>query len=229
MNNTDFKTILVSGPAACGVPALSLTRRPPGTTSDVTRIPPVLKSVLFTFFVLSLSCTTHAPISTSPEESNHSVYLLESTWTNQRGDKINLNSFRGKPVVLAMAYTSCEYSCPRIVGDMKRIEAAVREKNVAFVIVSFDPKRDTPAKLQTYTKEQGLDEKRWNLLHGNEPDIRELAAVLGVQYKQIDEKNFAHSNVISLLDAQGEIVYQQNGLGNDPTEIIRAIRELRKP
>jgi protein SCO1 len=40
-----------------------------------------------------------------------------------------------------------------------------------------------------------------------------LAAVLGVRYRQVPATDFMHSNVITLLDAQGNIVHRQEALG----------------
>ncbi|NIQ52455.1 MAG: SCO family protein, partial [Gammaproteobacteria bacterium] len=53
----------------------------------------------------------------------------------------------GRVRVVAMVYTSCAYACPRIMLDMKRIEAELGpeyREDVGFVIVSIDPERDTP-------------------------------------------------------------------------------------
>jgi protein SCO1/2 len=45
----------------------------------------------------------------------------------------------------------------------------------------------------------------------------EMAALLGIRYKKLPDGEFAHSNVITLLNPEGEIVHQQIGLGQERT------------
>jgi hypothetical protein len=41
----------------------------------------------------------------------------------------------------------------------------------------------------------------------------------------LDERDFSHSNVITVLDPAGEIKHQQVGLGVSPDETIAAIQQ----
>lgn len=160
--------------------------------------------------------------------SGSSVYQLDHAWTNQRGEEMQLDKLAGKIVVLAMVYTHCDFACPRIIGDMRRIRAQVGEREeIAYALVSIDPERDTVERLRRFGKETGLSEQGWLLLRGPEEQVRELAAVFGVSYRRVSGTDFAHSNVISVLSRQGEIVHQQVGLGAEPDEAVRAIRELK--
>ena len=54
--------------------------------------------------------------------SSASLYNLDSTWTNQDGESVALDSLAGKPVVAAMGYTTCKDICPAIVANMMSIE-----------------------------------------------------------------------------------------------------------
>jgi len=89
--------------------------------------------------------------------------------------------------------------------------------------VSFDTKRDTPDALAAYRRKEKLATGRWTLLRGEADDVRELAALLGVNYAQDARGQFAHSNIITLLNAEGEIAFQHNGLNQDPSALLRAI------
>ena len=58
-----------------------------------------------------------------PEElAGKSIYQLHSNWRDDRAVTCPIDTLYGQPVVLAMVYTSCEYVCPMLVEDMKRIE-----------------------------------------------------------------------------------------------------------
>jgi protein SCO1/2 len=97
---------------------------------------------------------------------------------------------------------------------------------VGFTLVSFDPKRDTPEALAEYRKVRNLAAEHWTLLRGEPDDVQELAALLGVRYKQDARGQFAHSNVITVLNADGEIVGQQVGLSQDIRDAVRMVAKL---
>jgi protein SCO1/2 len=160
--------------------------------------------------------------------TDKSLYQLDSVWTSDNGQRVRLGVLRGKPQVVAMFFASCQYTCPLTVNDMKNIAAALPENvrtNVGFTLISFDSRRDTPAALKTYRSEHELSNQNWTLLRGEPDDVRELAALLGVIYRQDANGDFAHSNLITLLNAEGEIVFQQPGVNVDPREIAGQIRK----
>jgi protein SCO1 len=95
-----------------------------------------------------------------------------------------------------------------------------------FALFSFDPAVDTPARLKAYADERGLDPDRWTLFHGDDDAARELAATLGVSYRPDGQGGFDHSAVISLIDANGEIVFQQRGTEASSDELLAKLDGL---
>ena len=165
----------------------------------------------------------------SSEPSGESIYNVSSRWKTRHGNTIKLDSLRGNVQVMAMVYTHCEYACPRILADMKRIQDALSKQALArtrFTVVSIDPERDTPKRLRTFANENNLSEEQWTLLNGSQGDILELAALLGVKYKSISETDFTHSNMITVLNQEGEVAYQRNKLADKATEAIDSIEKL---
>ncbi len=145
-----------------------------------------------------------------------SLYDLPTTWVTQHGDTIGLTSLAGRVQVLAMVYTNCAVTCPIILADLKRIEAAVpveQRGDVGFVLISLDPDRDTPERLAEWAAQTKLDPARWTLLNGSDDAVRELAATLGVRYQMQPDAEVAHTNQITVLDRTGAIAHQQIGLG----------------
>jgi protein SCO1/2 len=154
-----------------------------------------------------------------------SLYQLEATWTDDAGAAFSLASLRGRPVVLAMFFASCEYACPLTVGDMKRLGELLPAETRAqtrFVLVSFDTARDTPAALQAYRQRLQLD-SAWTLLRGDAANVQELAMLLGVKFKQDARGQFSHSNLITVLNPEGEITHQRAGLMGDVSEAAKAV------
>ena len=171
-----------------------------------------------------------APASPATALPARSIYQLDASWTTDSGQPFHLADLRGRPVVLAMFFTSCGYACPRIVSDMTRIRATlpVDVRNRAmFVLVSFDDQRDTVPMLHAYREQHELSSSNWVLLRGAPDDIRELAAVLGVKYKKNASGMYEHSNLITVLDPDGGIAHQRSGLEGGLTEVARAVVAAR--
>ena len=161
--------------------------------------------------------------------SDRSLYQLESKWTSDVGREVRLGVLHGKPQLVAMIFTSCEFACPIIVNDLKRIVAALPENartNVGVLLVSFDSARDTPKKLADFRERMELPVEGWTLLRGDAEDVRELAALLGVNYRKEARGQFAHSNKISLLNAKGDVAFQQSGLNIPTAEMVKRIAAL---
>ncbi len=166
------------------------------------------------------------------ENSKESLYHLDATFTDDSGKTFSLGSLRGRPVVLDLFFASCGYACPLTVTDMLaiqgRLPAELRGKAV-FVLVSFDVARDTPAELAKYRTSRGLD-GQWILLHGDDSAVRELAALVGVKFKQEADGAFSHSNIVTILNRAGEVVYQRQGLKGGLDEAATALAAaLRAP
>jgi protein SCO1/2 len=158
-----------------------------------------------------------------------SVYDLDTTWTNQDGQAVPLARLAGKPRIVVLFFSRCGYACPLITADLQKIEQGLPEidrNRVGFVMASFDSARDVPSALKTFAETKGLTPGRWLLLHGAADQVRELAAVLNVRYRRTDDGNFDHANVITVLDDQGRIVFQREGLEGDPIEVVKAVSAL---
>lgn len=162
------------------------------------------------------------------EISEESVFLLDSDWESYHDKTIKLSDFKGKVIVTAMFFTTCPSACPRIAADMKNIESALtpeeREK-VQFLMISMDTEQDTPEQMRSFAENHQLGDS-WEMLRSGKNETMEIANVLGVKIKPLEGGGFDHSNIIHILNQEGEIVYQQMGLNVDPAESVREIREL---
>lgn len=160
--------------------------------------------------------------------TDRSLYQLDRTWTNDAGQTVTLAALRGRPVAVAMFFAQCEYACPVIVNDLKRLRASLPEEQRArlqLVLVSFDTVRDTPAALRAFRARMDLD-AGWTLLRGEAEAVQDLAMLLGVKFKADTRGQFAHSNLLTVLDAEGEIALQVAGLNPDLSEAARRTSQL---
>lgn len=151
--------------------------------------------------------------------SETSVYHVDAPWTTDADAPARLADTRGRPVALAMVYASCGTACPTLVRDMEALGADVQD--LAYVLVSLDPERDSPAHLRMFREAHGLGDD-WTLLTGSADDVLTLAAVLGVRYRMEADGTIAHSNLITLLDRDGDVAARQTGLGGDAAPALSA-------
>lgn len=194
-----------------------------------------MKKIIIPVFILLfsfLSCNdnqkTNIVALKNKDISDLSIYNLPSEWTTQDGKNIELKSLNGNVLVMVMIYTSCKSACPRLVADMRNIEAKLNEKtkkNVKLVLVSIDPVTDTPQKLKSFAIANKMDNDPWLFLRSTEDNTREFAAILAVNYKQISPMEFSHSNIISVFNPKGELIYQQEGLGVNNDQTVNKINE----
>lgn len=167
----------------------------------------------------------------NPDEiSETSIFNLTTKWNTEEGESIELKDLKGKTIVMVMIYTTCKAACPRLVADMRNIEAQIPDehiKDINFVMVSIDPETDTPKRLKEFAIENVMDGEQWTFLQGSVSGVREFANVLAVKYKEISPLDFSHSNIISVFNSDGELMHQQEGLGVDNKETIKTILELQ--
>lgn len=160
--------------------------------------------------------------------SNNSIYQIGGSWTDQNNQSVSLEKLKGKVQIIAMIFTHCKYICPRTVADIKVIESQIpndKRKDIGFVLVSFDTERDSAQRLGEFYNEMQLNDN-WVLLHGTEQKVRELSVLLNVQYDKQEDGSFSHSVVITVLNKEGEISFQQQGLGADPKATLETINKL---
>jgi protein SCO1/2 len=175
-------------------------------------------------------CSTHSATAAVEPFTDRSIYQVESTWTTDHGKSLPLSQLRGRVQIVTMFFTSCRYACPIIVHDMKKIEAGLAEAgvtNASFVLVTMDTENDTVARLHEFRQRRSLP-ANWLLLRSEPDDTLELAVLLGVKFKKEADGQFAHSNIITVLNEQGEIVHQQLGLNTDPAALVSAVKNLQK-
>lgn len=169
-----------------------------------------------------------APL-TGKAPSGKSLYWLTGSWPTHRSTSLELKNLRGHPVVLAMLYTSCNSVCPIILQDVKGIEkglSAAEKAQTRFVMVSFDPQKDTPAVLAAYARKNGVDLAHWHFLSGKPGQVSELAALLGVRYQKTAQGEFTHSNQITLLNREGEVAYQRPDLQTELNVFVGALKTM---
>ncbi|MCK2182698.1 SCO family protein [Halomonas getboli] len=83
---------------------------------------------------------------------------LAFTLTDERGETVEADRYRGEVTLLFFGYTHCPDVCPvtlaRLAGQVREFPAERRD-DVRVLFVSVDPERDDPERLSAYTEAFG--------------------------------------------------------------------------
>jgi protein SCO1 len=176
--------------------------------------------------VMGLLAATAVAKESDPPES---IYHLEAALTDQAGRPRGLDLYRGSPVLVTLFYASCPATCPLIIDTLRATErglAPEQRARLRVLMISIDPERDTPAALKQLAETRRIDTTRWTLARADDETVRDIAALLGVQYRKLPSGEFNHSTVIAVLSARGEIVARTTGLGHADPDIVQTLEGI---
>jgi protein SCO1/2 len=155
----------------------------------------------------------------------------EFTLTSQDGTPVSLADLRGKVVAVTFIYTLCTDTCPVLTPMMSFVQDRLGPdfgSKVAFVSITVDPERDTPAVLKEYARAFGADLGGWAFLSGAPETIREVTRRYGVFAARAANGDVDHSFLTSIVDPRGILRVQYLGARFDPEEFRRDLLSLVK-
>jgi len=95
--------------------------------------------------------------------------------TNQNGEPISLDSFRGQPFVLTFIFSRCPVPnfCPRMSNNFEELQTAIKTGSGALaktrlLSITLDPDYDTPKVLSDYAGYHHADTQIWTFATGDE-------------------------------------------------------------
>lgn len=158
---------------------------------------------------------TLPPIAGTPSNSvvtlTNTHPLLDYKFTNEFGQPVSFNDFKGKAIAFTFFFTRCpipEY-CPRLMKNFVQASEKLQAlpgapTNWHFLAISFDTTFDTPAVLRNYAHHYQYDSNHWSFLTGAPNKIAELANASGVTY-EADGVFFNHNFRTLVVDAAGQL------------------------
>ena len=126
--------------------------------------------------------------------------IADFSLTNQNGETVTQDTYKDKIYIADFFFTTCQTICPIMTDHMYQIQKKiVNDDDVMLLSHSVTPKIDSVAQLRKYANENGVIDRKWNLITGDKKQIYELArksylAVKtngnGDQYDMIHTENF---------------------------------------
>ena len=154
--------------------------------------------------------------------------------TNQLGETVTQKTFDGKIYITDFFFTSCPGICPKMTGNMAKLqEEFIEDNDVLLLSHSVMPTTDSVPVLETYAKEHHVKPGKWDLVTGDKNPIYSLGRDsyfvendLGEE-KSIDD--FLHTENFLLIDKNKHIRGIYNGLNRaSMAQLITDVKALKK-
>ncbi|HEY4016360.1 MAG TPA: SCO family protein [Polyangiaceae bacterium] len=144
-----------------------------------------------------------------------SLFERPWVWRDEQGQPMTFARWKGEPVLVTAIYTECHATCPRTVDKLRRLYAALGGEHgaPAFVLVTLDPKNDTPERLRRFKEAQKLPEA-WHLVAGSPEDTEELTDLLDIHVLNSDA-HIVHDARIVIFDGRGMAARTYSGFSLD--------------
>jgi protein SCO1/2 len=150
---------------------------------------------------------------------------------NYNGTPVNIDSYRGKAVLVTFIYDHCPDICPLIVSNLHAAQnqmSAAERKQLQIIAVSVDPKGDTPQTVKKFLADHQMT-GRMDYLIGSRPQLENVWANWNIKQKN-DPSNKSpdaveHSALIYGISATGDIttLYPANF---KPDQIVHDVPKL---
>lgn len=181
--------------------------------------------------MLLLGCMIALCVGTAvaAEPPGDSLYQLQVPLQSSDGTTVALSTMRGKPLLVTLFYSQCSSVCPMITARLQSIESQIKpadRHNVTILMISLDAGHDTPEALALFKHEHHIEGANWIVARAGAEDVRALAAVLGVRYRELPDHSFNHSAVIALVDREGVIKARADGVLGADEAFVRQVQSM---
>ena len=151
------------------------------------------------------------------------------TLRDSHGNVVNLGSYKGKPLVISLIYTSCYHICPTTTQHLLKVVKSARDAlgNESFnvVTIGFDVLVDTPPMMSHFARQQGVELENWRFLSSDKATIDLLVEDLGFIYFP-SPNGFDHLIQTSLIDQSGKVFGQIYGMEFDMPLLVDPLKRL---
>ena len=144
--------------------------------------------------------TFHGTVIQSPETS------YDFNLTGSKGD-VSLSDFRGKLVLIYFGYTFCPDVCPATLGQVNQAmkQLGSKAEDIQLIMISLDPERDTPAKLEEYVAHFN---PTFLGITGTQEQVDTVASLYGIFYEKKEGSAASgylidHTATLMVIDREG--------------------------
>ena len=166
-------------------------------------------SVLFAYFQSLPSLLQKKPTLLTGKILTRPMELDNFELIDQNNQTFNSESLRGNWTILFFGYTNCPDVCPTTIYKLAEVKNDVNQnlpsKNFNTVLVTLDPDRDTPERLDEYI---GYFDESMLGVTGTYKNIQSFSSNLSVYYQRINKDggyDFNHTASIFVFNQDGSL------------------------
>lgn len=203
-------------------------------------------SLLCALIAFPANAQTHAPdpISTaqSGEQSFDNAVALKTSqaaigrtlgdysFVDSAGAPVRLSTFRGKPLLISLIYSSCYHTCPMTTQHLAQAVRAARQAlgsdSFTVLTIGFDTPNDTPRAMADFARHQNITLNDWRFLSADAATLQRLIQDLGFIYRP-SPKGFDHLIQASVIDADGKVYRQVYGELFEIPWLVEPLKQLQ--
>jgi protein SCO1/2 len=152
------------------------------------------------------------------------MWQLRGEWVDEQERRVTFDEWAGRPALLTLAYGSCRRICSTSLRLLQQAQQAAdaRKLDLSVIVISLDPRVDTPASWRDYRAEHGLQRANWHFLAGAPELTRRVADRLEMKYWIYDD-HVLHDMRIAAIDAAGHIVARLDWVDQPAQRLVDAL------
>ena len=118
-----------------------------------------------------------------------------------------MSDFRGKLVLIYFGYTFCPDICPATLGNVNQAlkEIGAKAEDIQLIMISLDPQRDTPEKLEQYVTHFN---PTFIGITGTQEQVDTVTSLYGIFYEKKEGSEATsylidHTATLMVIDREG--------------------------
>ena len=128
---------------------------------------------------------------------------------NYKGERVNIDQYRGRAVLVTFLYTKCPDVCPLIASNLGvalNSMGSAKASRVQLIAVSVDPRGDTPKSVEVFLERHGVS-GRMQYLIGSATELARVWKAWGVGSERDAQQPqlVNHSGLVYGVSASGKI------------------------
>ena len=150
---------------------------------------------------------------------------------DEGGEAFVFEDFKGRISLVFFGFTLCPDICPTTLLQLSQLKAALtaeEAKQIQVYLITVDPERDTPERLQEYLS---YFDRGFKALTGTQEQIATMAKSFNVFYNKVPtavgQYTMEHSSYVFVLDKDANsVLLFREGMGLE--EMMSDLRELQQ-
>ncbi len=150
--------------------------------------------------------------------------IPDFSFTNQYGETVTLEKFKGKIYIADFFFTTCPTICPIMKTQMLRVYEKYRDHPEVMILShTIDPKHDSVAVLHEFADRLGVTGDTWQFVTGDKDEIYNIGQnsyMVTAREDPGEPGGYLHSGAFLLVDKERRIRGIYDGTKEDKVDLL---------